>query len=119
MRADRVQTSAKLATRSVMSPGLWLIALVGIPCVSGAVVAQGWIEFWLLAIFTVLSIGTFSIFVMHSLKNPTLLQSEDYLLKRDAMTIYGSSSYSGEEIVSIINSENASKQELQVTRKEA
>ena len=107
--STKLSTAVKLATRNVMSPGLWLCVVVGLPCVSGAVIAKGWIAIWLLSIFTVLTIGSFAVFVRHSFISPNLLQSEDYLLKRDAMTIYGSSSYTGQEIVTLLNSDSKSE----------
>lgn len=102
-QTDQLKVAVKLATRNAMSPGLWLGALIGIPCITGAIVAGGWIAVWLLALLTMICLSILGVFVLHSVKNPALLQSEDYLLRRDAMTIYGSSSYKGPEVAFIVD----------------
>lgn len=103
MQLNHIATALKLATRNAMSPGIWLSAVIGIPCIGAAVFAESWISIWLLTVMTVVVLGTFGIFLLHSIRNPNLLQSEDYLLRKDAMTIYGSSSYAGKEIVHIVD----------------
>jgi uncharacterized membrane protein len=95
--------ASKLPGRSAFTPALWLCALLGIPSIAAATVAPWWIAVWLLTLTSIVTLGTFGVFAFHSVKNQHLLQSEDYLLRRDALTIFGSSSYQGEHIVQVIN----------------
>jgi uncharacterized membrane protein len=64
--------------------------------------APWWVAAWLMGIATVIIFGTFGIFAFHSFKNQHLLQSEDYLLRKEAMGIYGSSTYSGPNVAKIV-----------------
>jgi hypothetical protein len=104
-------SAGKMATRSALSPGIWLCGIIGVPCIAAAVNADFWVAVWLLVVFTILVLGVFVIFVFHSIKRPELLQSEDYLLKKDAITIYGSSSYSGPDVAQIVIEGSATSKE--------
>jgi hypothetical protein len=105
MEIGAVNTALRRATKNVMSPGVTLAALITIPCISGALFATAWIAIWLLSLASVVGLGTFGIFLYHSIKQPLILRSEEFHLKKDAIEIYGSTSYHGDELVRIINSE--------------
>lgn len=67
-----------------------------------AIFSPVWIAIWLLILASIIIIGTFLIFSLHSFKNQHLLQSEDYLLRSQAISIYGSSSYNGQNVAKIV-----------------
>ena len=60
-------------------------------------------------VFSLLVSSIVGVFVFHSIKNPHLLQSEEYQLKKEAITIYGSSSYDGSQVVDIIAHKSSTK----------
>lgn len=94
----------RVATKSALSPGLWLVAATYGAAVPTSIFSPGWpaVVCWSLAVF--ITAGTFFIFVFHSVKNPTLLRSEEYSLKYQALAMYGDGSKSPSEIAGILSS---------------
>jgi hypothetical protein len=101
-----------LPGRSAFTTALWLCALISIPAMGFATFAPWWVAVWLLVLTSILIVGTFGIFAFHSFKNQHLLQSEDYLLKREAISIYGSSSYQGANVAKIVLDQNSVRKRI-------
>ena len=95
----------QLPGRSAFTPALWLCALITVPTIISTEFVSAWIAIWLLSLTSVVILSTLGIYCFHSIKNQHLLQSEEFLLKRDAITIYGSSEYRGGNVERIVNAE--------------
>lgn len=94
--------AGRLPSRSGFTAALWLCGLVTFPGFAGAAYARDWVAVWLLGLTTIIDLGTFALYVYHSIKNPNLVYSEDYLLRRDAISVYGSTSYTGADVAKIV-----------------
>lgn len=94
----------KVETKSVLSPGLWLVAACFGAAVPISIFGPFWAAIVIWVITTIVVLGTFGIFIFHSVKNPTLLRSEEYSLKSQALAIYGDGSKSPKEIAGILSS---------------
>jgi len=102
----------RIATKSALSPGLWLVATTLAASVPITIFGPTWAAVLLWTITTVIALGTFGVFVFHSMKNPTLLRSEEYSLRSQALAMYGDGSKSPQEIAGILNSPSISSEDF-------
>ncbi|WP_156103320.1 hypothetical protein [Sphingobium herbicidovorans] len=92
-----------LASRSkrtnFLSVGVTLCALIAAICAAPLAFVEVWIAAWLLALMTILVLGTFGIWAFHAVKNPRLLDTEQHLEQMAAIPLLGSNQINGPPIV--------------------
>lgn len=75
----------RLRVRSALNPGLWLCAIISVPCLALAVYVADEVPAWLLVLLAVIATApifvTVAGFVYFMLTDPDKLQSEEYQIK--------------------------------------
>jgi hypothetical protein len=96
----------KVATKNAMSPGLWLCGISCVSIIPALYFVPQWAAICLIILLALVILSILGVFVMHSIRNPNLLRSEEFALKQQALNIYGDGKKPAEELSKIVSAPN-------------
>jgi hypothetical protein len=103
-------TLDKVSTRNVLSPLLWLDALMLICIAAAGHFLPTYVMVWLMVLLSVVFLVTIAAYLYFAWTAPDLLRSESFSLRQSALDICGSRDVSGEDLSLILNADQVSAQ---------
>ncbi|MBB3980990.1 hypothetical protein GGR44_000621 [Sphingobium fontiphilum] len=97
------ETVDRVSTKNVLAPGLWILGVLCLVVFPAAIFLPPWAAVTGIIFVGVTLAVVLGLFVYHSVRDPALLRSEEFVLRQTALQIYGSKETGAEDIARIVN----------------